>query len=377
MHGQLRTEGGTPARHAAAIAIGTFIGCIPLYGAHLLLCVSLARLFRLNRALTYLAAHINNPLTAPGLLALSFGVGHRLLEGSWPPMTVAEIIAVGAWKLGRDLFFGSAVLGLVFGAVLGTVAYVVSLRARPHPDWALVVEETGRRYMPAGIVHWEFVRGKLLHDPLYREIWSRLGTQIRGRILDLGCGRGIVLALADTARRTGLPPGPARLEGVPMELIGVEVRAAAAGAARAALGDAARIEIADLSDYTPPAADVVLLFDVLHYLDAPAQERILSRVARALGPGGVLLVREPDASSGISFRISRAAERLRAVARGTWRQRFHYRSASEWTRLLGEQGLAVTQQPLNRDTPFSNVLFEARPTARLDAASVTRASSGR
>jgi hypothetical protein len=40
-----------------------------------------------------------------------------------------------------------------------------------------------------------------------------------------------------------------------------------------------------------------------------------------------------------------------------------------WIRLLGEHGLAVTQQPMNRDTPFSNALLEARPAAR--AATVT------
>jgi len=372
MHEQLRTEGGTPARHAAAIALGTFIGCMPLYGAHLVLCVTLARLLRLNRALTYLAAHINNPLTAPGLLALSLGAGHRLIEGDWPPMRVAQIVAVGPWKLGRDLLCGSAVLGLFLGAALGGAAYVISLRARPHPDWALVVEETARRYMPAGIIHWEFVRGKLLHDPLYKEIWSRLGTQGGGSILDLGCGRGIALALAHTARRTrSTHPEPA-----PMVLLGVEVRPGPAHVARAALGDAARVEIADLSDYSPPTADVVLLLDVLHYLDATAQERLLSRIVRALRPGGVLLVREPDASSGMSFRITRAAERLRAIARGSWRQSFHYRAGSDWVRVLGNYGLSVTQQPMDRHTPFSNVLFEARHEAYMEAAPVTHSSAG-
>jgi SAM-dependent methyltransferase len=307
------------------------------------------------------------------LLALSFGVGHRILEGAWPPAQWAAITSAGPWRIGVDVLSGGAVLGLVLGAVLGSVAYVVSMRARPHPDWAPVVEETARRYMPSGILHWEFVRGKLLYDPLYREVWSRLGAHAPGRIVDLGCGRGIVLALADGARRARSTPDAA----ASAELVGVEVRPAAARVARLALGDAARIEIADLSDYAPPDADALLLLDVLHYLDAPAQERLLGRVARALRPGGVLLAREPDASSGTRFLATRWAERLRALARGAWRQRFHYRTGSEWVRLLGDQGLAVSATPMDRDTPFANVLFEARRPAVLDTAPVTISATAR
>jgi uncharacterized protein (DUF2062 family)/trans-aconitate methyltransferase len=373
LHEGLRTEGDTPARHAAAIALGTFIGCIPLYGAHLLLCVTLASLFRLNRALTYLAAHINNPLTAPPLLALAFGIGHRILEGGWPPMNWAEIAAVGPWRIGGDVLCGSVVLGLVLGAALGAVAYVVSLRARPDPEWARVVDETARRYMPSGILQWEFVRGKLLYDPLYRAIGSRLEARGWGRVLDLGCGRGVVLALADGVRRTRPSPGAA----APVELVGVEVRATTARVARAALGDAALIVVADLSVYPPPEADIVLLLDVLHYLDAPAQERIVGRVAAVLRPGGLLLVREPDASSGARFLVTRAAERMRAVFRGAWRQRFHYRSGADWMRLFVAHGLAVTATPMDRDTPFANLLFEARRSATPDVAPVTISATGR
>ena len=97
LHFRLRSEGDTAARRGAAVALGTFIGCLPLYGAHLLLCTVTARLLRLNRLLTYLAAQISNPLTAPLLLALSYGLGHRLTQGDWPGFDAAQMANLGPW----------------------------------------------------------------------------------------------------------------------------------------------------------------------------------------------------------------------------------------------------------------------------------------
>ena len=61
----LRTEGGGRRREAAAIGVGVFIGCSPFYGFHLILCIAVSTLFRLNRLKTYLAANISIPLVAP------------------------------------------------------------------------------------------------------------------------------------------------------------------------------------------------------------------------------------------------------------------------------------------------------------------------
>jgi SAM-dependent methyltransferase len=135
-----------------------------------------------------------------------------------------------------------------------------------------------------------------------------------------------------------------------------------AKAARAALDGRAGIEAADLGYYQPPDADVVLLLDVLHYLDAAAQELIVARACRALRPGGLLLLREPDAAGGRQFLMTRAAERAMAVLRGQLRQRFHYRSGEEWLALLHGHGLEVTATGASRGTPFANVLIEGRAT---------------
>ena len=69
-------------------------------------------------------------------------------------------------------------------------------------------------------------------------------------------------------------------------------------------------------------------------LPADDQEQLLARVADALQPGGVLLVREADASAGWTFTMVRFGNRLKALAVGRWRQTFCFRSQDQWAALL-------------------------------------------
>jgi len=57
----------------------------------------------------------------------------------------------------------------------------------------------------------------------------------------------------------------------------------------------------DIRDVDYGSADAVVILDVLHYLDYPAQERVLQRVRGALGPRGLLLLRP-----GLGVEIARA-----------------------------------------------------------------------
>jgi len=363
LHYQLRTEGDSPPRTAGAVWLGTLVGCVPIYGAHLVLCVVLARLLGLSRIKTYLAAHINNPFTAPWLLVLEYGIGHSLLGAGWPRLDVAALRSAGLANLGRDLILGSLVLGVALGAVLGGIAFFVSVSARSESLFAKLREETSRRYLDSGVLHWEFVRGKLKYDPMYRELLTSGLVPREGQLVDLGCGRGIVLALLQTARRLhesgewtpALPVPPLHLE-----LAGVELRESAARVARSATGGALPILAEDLAGHDPQPADVILLLDVLHYLSGENQAGLLRRVAAQLRPGGLVLVREPDAARGLRFQWSRCGERLSAILRLEWRQAFCYRTARSWCELIEGCGLETRVSPMWGRTPPGNVLIEAR-----------------
>lgn len=359
---RLRTEGGSPGRQAGAVALGVFIGCSPFYGLHLALCVLFARLLGLNRMLTYLAAHVSLPGIWPLLVFAELQVGRRLRGAEALSIRPAEIRTLDLGQFTVDLLVGSAVVGTALAALLGLFTLWAARKRQRHPAQTALVEATALRYLDAGMFDWELVRGKLRHDPVYFEVLRRGLLPAEGLLLDLGCGRGIVPALLATARQLHAggtwpagwaPPPPA------LEVHGIEGRPRDAETARRALaGEAVTVATGDLTSAELPPARAALLLDVLHYLPAEAQETLLARLARALEPGGVLLVREADAAGGARFAATRAQERLAALARRHGRQRFHYRSAAEWRELLDRLGFAVETDAMAMGTPYSNVLVK-------------------
>jgi len=99
---------------------------------------------------------------------------------------------------------------------------------------------------------------------------------------------------------------------------------------------------------------------VLLYLEEAQQERVLEKATTALRPGGLLLLREPDADASFAFRMTKLSAWLEALTRGKLRTKLHCRSAGRWAELLERRGLVVDSAPMSDGTPFCNVLFVAR-----------------
>lgn len=221
---------------------------------------------------------------------------------------------------------------------------------RRTPD--AVIEAAAARYRAAGRSAYYFVRGKLLYDPVYRWILERRLLAGRAPVLDLGCGRGILLSLL-------VEDGDGEAEHH-----GIDRSQYALAAARAALPPSVRLAAGDLRTTALPSSAAVVILDVLHYLPASTQEELLRRVVAALTPDGLLLLREADADAGRGFQAVRWSERLRSLGRGHLAQRFHYRSAHGWTELLAELGLRSRVHSVGAGTPFANVLIEAHRAIR-------------
>jgi uncharacterized protein (DUF2062 family)/SAM-dependent methyltransferase len=360
---KLRTAADSPGRQAAAVGVGVFIGCTPFFGFHLALCIGLSRLFRLNQIKTYLASHISLPLIWPFLVLGEIQVGRRLRGAPFLALHLADVRRVSLKHFGLDLLTGSAVVGSVLAILFALVTYLVVARKRKSTIIDSLVDEISRCYIDAGIFAWEFVRGKLRHDPLYFTLLARGGLPTEGRLLDLGCGRGILLALLAGAREQavrGVYPEGWPIPPSGLVLHGIEGQTKIARAASLALGDRATIEVGDLRQISLPPAAVVFLLDVLHYMSAEEQEELLDRVVAVIPEGGLLILREADIAAGAAFARTRAAERVCALARGHFRQSFHFRSAAEWQRLLTERGFAAISVPLSEGTPYANVLIEGK-----------------
>ncbi len=230
------------------------------------------------------------------------------------------------------------------------------------PAYRFLVDAATRPFLPAGRYPWHFARGKLRHDPVFPHLLRYGLIPDGGRLLDLGCGYGLLpallLAAQDLYRRgdwpAEWPPPP-----LDLGLHGVELRPDRVRAARAALGTRAAVERGDLRTAPLPASAVIVILDVLLYLDHAQHRAVLSRVKDALAPGGMLLLREADAAGGFPYHVTRWAEGFAGMGRGRLWQTLSYRAAEQWRELLVELGFTVRAQRMDQGTPFCNVLFVA------------------
>lgn len=356
----LRTEASGPGREAVAVGLGVFIGCLPFYGFHLVLCVAAGTLLRLNRLKLYVAANISNPVMAPVLILTELQSGALLRRGELRALTLAAVKRSDPWSFGADLLVGSVVLGGVLGLTIGGTTWLMTRDRGDRPWFTELVRRASDRFVTTSIIAWEFARGKLRGDPVYLTMLTGGYLRSGGTLVDVGCGSGLTLALlAETAAtwRDGHWPGTVPDPPVFDRLVGIEIRPRVARLARRALGDAAEIIEGDARTVAPHRCDAVLFFDVLHMMPRADQERLIAAMAGWLAPAGIILVREADAAAGRGFRAVRAGNRLKALVFGHWRQTFHFRTAAEWTAMFEGAGLQVERCEAGDGTPFANVLF--------------------
>jgi SAM-dependent methyltransferase len=241
--------------------------------------------------------------------------------------------------------------------------------------WARLHASATQPYRQAGRFAWHFARGKLGRDPVFRGLIEQgLIEAGQQRVLDIGCGQGLfaslLTAMSQMQASRQWPPGwsatPAQARYTGIELMPRDVERAARAIGH--LRPAPDFVCADMCSAALPPSDLVIILDVLHYVDLQAQEGVLARVRQALAQGagqrdaatpGRLLLRVGDAASPRGYRISQWVDRTVTWVRGhrvapTWG-----RPLDEWTALLERLGFTVRSLPMSRGTPFANVLLVA------------------
>jgi SAM-dependent methyltransferase len=219
-------------------------------------------------------------------------------------------------------------------------------------------------YRVIGRFAYGFARGKLAGDPAYRVILERGLLQGRRRLLDLGCGLGLLVAVLRAAERCAQQGHwPASWPAAPrgLSIRGIELMPRTVERARRALGAAAEIVQGDIRVAEFGAADAVVMLDVLHYIEADAHRALLQRVHATLPRAGVLLLRVGDAGGGLGFRVGLWWDRAVMLACGHGWIQLHCRSLGEWRALLLECGFDSQVMSASEGTPFANVLLCARP----------------
>lgn len=234
------------------------------------------------------------------------------------------------------------------------------MTAKASHVWRSLLDSASAPYKRAGRFAWFFARGKLRWDPVFGHLIA-VGLIAPGaRVLDIGCGQGLLASLvraAGHAAESGRWPREWAAAPTGVRVTGIELMRRDVERARDALGDSAEFVCADMRSTAFPDADTVVILDVLHYVPIDAQDAILARVRAALGSGGRLVLRVGDAASRRRFRSSQWVDRLVTHVRGHRERPRHGRSISDWQARLGELGFSVSSRPMHAGTPFANILL--------------------
>lgn len=182
-----------------------------------------------------------------------------------------------------------------------------------------------------------FVRFKLRFDPMFIDLKNIIGQNKKIKtIVDIGCGYGVpacwCLECFEDARIFGIDPDPER------------VRAAAI-----ATGNRGNIieGWAPALPYTQDKADLVLILDMLHYLDDETVTALFSNSFKVLSKGGILVTRFvtlPATSPSWSWRL----EHFRIKFSG---QKSYYRTPETMASILKNTGFNIETNEVSTENP--------------------------
>ena len=226
-------------------------------------------------------------------------------------------------------------------------------RPPTQPFDSATATRIARAYLPRHPLgnRWDYyyTRAKLGSDPLYPGVLQALrGSE--APVLDLGCGLGLLAHAL-------------RLDGQTMSYRGVDNDGAKIARARKVadkngLADA-EFELVDLADGPPAHRGSVAILDVLQYLSADDQRRLIASTVEMLIPGARLIIRTALGDDSRRGRASRATDRLANLIGWMKFRPKCYPDADMLRAQLDTAGLATTFSPLYGKTPFNNWLIVA------------------
>jgi SAM-dependent methyltransferase len=213
-------------------------------------------------------------------------------------------------------------------------------------------QAVSRLYRYQGPYVTQFVYWKMKTDPLFKAVEA--SAPASGRILDLGCGYGIV------AHWLTLFAPERSVSGVDFDADKIRV-----AQATARFNPRVAFERRDLLEWAEyPVCDCVLLCDVLHYFPRELKAEMLRKVFQALRPGGCLIVRDAMAKADSGHRAVAWSEKW-AVRFGQNKSQhgLHFENEETHLALLREAGFDRIE--VRKDAGLgSNALMTATKPAR-------------
>lgn len=237
----------------------------------------------------------------------------------------------------------------------------------------LLATRAAEPYRRAGRHARHFARGKLGGDSVFTAILRHGLIPDGARVLDIGCGQGLLAAWLLAAHREadcGNYPAEWPAAPEPVSIHGIDLKQKDIERARTAFGDRARFTLGNMCTTAFTPADAVVALDVLHYVSYAEQEDVLHRIHAALSSDGVLILRVSDAGWRLRSVTTRMIDRAALIMRGQNQLKQHCRSREQWFALLEQIGFSVRTVPLDQGAAYANILLVANPRAGQPAAAV-------
>lgn len=192
-----------------------------------------------------------------------------------------------------------------------------------------------------------YVGAKLARDPVYEAVLPHVME--RGEpLLDVGCGVGVLEMFL-------------RERGATMPIVGLDSDAKKIAVARQLAPDGVTYHLGDALTL-PPFHGTVVLLDLLHYLTADEQQRMLLQALDR--SSGLVIVRDAVRDGTMRYRIT-VAEETFARAVGWLRvPRLEFPSVEQIVAPFHARGFEVSVAPMWGRTPLNNYLFVfSRPSS--------------
>ena len=126
---RLQRMTGSPHAVALGLAIGVFCAFTPIYGVHIVVSVGVAMLLGASTAAAIAGAMVNNPATAPAILAGAFAVGKMVLSEDHPAHRLPPPGA-GWWLTAFDriepVVLPTVIGGVPLGLGAGMIVYAAA-----------------------------------------------------------------------------------------------------------------------------------------------------------------------------------------------------------------------------------------------------------
>lgn len=210
-----------------------------------------------------------------------------------------------------------------------------------------------------------FGRIKLRIDPAFTTILQQGLIPDGSRLLDLGCGQGLlasILLAAKTHAKSNCwpedwpaPPALVSIKGIDSVPLDIQ-------RAQLALGEQASFAVDDICMADFGEVDAVVILDVLHYIDYQAQEDVLRKVRQALAPNGRLVLRVGNAAAGAWFKASYWYDRLIWLLRVGKDNPLYCRTLDNWLETLNGLGFDVKQVQMQHGVKLTNTMLVATIT---------------